>query len=735
MVPPLSSQSRSLPAVNGKGDRLETHCADGGSATRGREPDTVEGMPTEMIASMIMEHVGMQNSLQLGLSLLQLLVASVGQHHLWKDVSMILERCTPAHKGSQEGNSAGLIIWRPSVRNEAWRLLNVLILNGEATGWTRLAPASDQVPMKSQRVALDFLRRQSEWWSRDAMKDRPSTNFHELARARQVDYSGEEVLKALPLRLEELEPGLPDDGVAGSLDVLSVAAADVKRSVADPSLTLLDPSAWPDPLPSASMRVCQHEWIRIVKVLYDKGIVEGISLEEVFRVRGEPVLNGAFAVEKSGTPADGQAWRGLMAFKLPVPGEVVGRPDIDSIHVAAAVIPMGWVNAVSLFQHLHRRIGLAEFPVGAGLDPADEWRRDRPVPRGALEEGTETFMEDHGGDSFPRARETESRLCGMVGHLDSLEAGGVAEDVDGGVRLPCTVRGYASSEIDKDCLRLTRTRWPGIVELGSVETITAKVIEQLAGSIGYRVDFILLAAGCPGHELSTTTSGSPEAGASLFFQIPRIRDLLKASFQVPVEMLVESLFPLTPESLGLGIISRTLELKPYLVDAKYFSWMQRPRLFWVTWAVAAAETEHLIDRGAYFDWVFEASREDKQSWVDPGVESASDEAQARWAEDSYKLPVSNYEAEHMITMNGGLLRTLTLAEREKLMGFDDNYVSEGVAPPSWTKLPAFVKQSQPDAEVSGLVTHFLRPGLAVVFKAIFFNGRLYMVILGGMKPT
>ena len=355
-------------------------------------------------------------------------------------------------------------------------------------------------------------------------------------------------------------------------------------------------------------------------------------------------------------------------------------------------------------------------------------------------------------------------------------------------RLPCTVRGYASSEIDKDCLRLTRTRWPGIVELGSVETITAKVIEQLAGSIGYRVDFILLAAGCPGHELSTTTSGSPEAGASLFFQIPRIRDLLKASFQVPVEMLVESLFPMTPESLN--IISRTLELKPYLVDAKYFSWMQRPRLFWVTWAEAAAETEHLIDRGAYFDWVFEASREDKQSWVDPGccwkapentllptcssptprsrppsfpagVESASDEAQARWAEDSYKLPVSNYEAEHMITMNGGLLRTLTLAEREKLMGFDDNYVSEGihpkfkgvsreirgsqmigcafcvfslmvlldellftrggkrrrmhenffargVAPPSWTKLPAFVKQSQPDAEVSGLVTHFLR---------------------------
>ena len=80
-----------------------------------------------------------------------------------------------------------------------------------------------------------------------------------------------------------------------------------------------------------------------------------------------------------------KAWRKFMTFKMTVPGRLVGRPDCALAYVASAVIPMGWINAVSLFQHLHRRAGLAPVPRGAGLDPASEWRRDKPVPKGAIE--------------------------------------------------------------------------------------------------------------------------------------------------------------------------------------------------------------------------------------------------------------------------------------------------------------------------------------------------------------
>ena len=55
------------------------------------------------------------------------------------------------------------------------------------------------------------------------------------------------------------------------------------------------------------MNVTREEWERIVKVLYDKRIVEPIMVDDVFHVHGRPLLNGVFAVEKSGTPAPGEA--------------------------------------------------------------------------------------------------------------------------------------------------------------------------------------------------------------------------------------------------------------------------------------------------------------------------------------------------------------------------------------------------------------------------------------------
>ena len=42
--------------------------------------------------------------------------------------------------------------------------------------------------------------------------------------------------------------------------------------------------------------------------------------------------------------------RGYLAIRKPVPGRLAGRPDTEVIKLAVAVIPMGWVSAVSSFQ-------------------------------------------------------------------------------------------------------------------------------------------------------------------------------------------------------------------------------------------------------------------------------------------------------------------------------------------------------------------------------------------------
>jgi len=68
-----------------------------------------------------------------------------------------------------------------------------------------------------------------------------------------------------------------------------------------------------------------------------------------------------------------------MAFSKPIPGNLVGSP-LKSVWIAAAVIPMGWISAVSLFQHIQQQLSLRPVPRGAGLLPVLEWRRDAALP-------------------------------------------------------------------------------------------------------------------------------------------------------------------------------------------------------------------------------------------------------------------------------------------------------------------------------------------------------------------
>ncbi|CAE7564216.1 unnamed protein product, partial [Symbiodinium sp. CCMP2456] len=63
-----------------------------------------------------------------------------------------------------------------------------------------------------------------------------------------------------------------------------------------------------------------------------------------------------------------------------------------------------------------------------------------------------------------------------------------------------------------------------------------------------------------------------------------------------------------------------------------------------------------------------------------GLAGATEQAKARWVCDAYKLPFQHYEEDHMITEADGSLRVLKLVEWEKLLGFDDNYISEGIHP-------------------------------------------------------
>ena len=341
---------------------------------------------------------------------------------------------------------------------QLWKFLVVGVLNGWAVNWDVSTIRCNSTISSAQLEAVAVIDKWVQEFCVTPVAQVKLPTYGELVQARAIDYSGEETVKALPLKLGELLPGLPVKGVAGSLDAAMAASPAVRQWVEEPLLALKPEHEWPESLPRARINATKEDWYDICVTLVDRGILAPIDLTEVFSVQGQPVLNGAFAVEKKGLPGPGEKrvtrlimnlvpsnsyqrlmegdlktlasstswcglvlkpgetllwssddqrgafyawrlphkWRAYMTFKWPIPGERLGLGN-HMIYLAASVIPMGWLNAVSLFQHLHRQIGMSPQPVGAGHDPEMEWRRDRPIPldaRGKVTSFVQFYLDD-----------------------------------------------------------------------------------------------------------------------------------------------------------------------------------------------------------------------------------------------------------------------------------------------------------------------------------------------------
>eukprot|EP00974_Lingulodinium_polyedra_P001430 135334-Lingulodinium_polyedra.AAC.1 len=65
-----------------------------------------------------------------------------------------------------------------------------------------------------------------------------------------------------------------------------------------------------------------------------------------------------------------------MALSKPVDGARVGRPAGTTCWLSVRVVPMGWLSAVGVVQHLNRRLIGQGAPGAAGLCKFSELRRD-----------------------------------------------------------------------------------------------------------------------------------------------------------------------------------------------------------------------------------------------------------------------------------------------------------------------------------------------------------------------
>jgi hypothetical protein len=111
---------------------------------------------------------------------------------------------------------------------QLWRWLVVTVLNGEYMDWCpdpKLVPAN---PTLAQLAALEMISCHVRDFCGNPLDPWVRHDFDRLLQVKCIDYSGDEVTHALPLRLEELQPGLPEPSVGGSLDAMQVVDMEVR---------------------------------------------------------------------------------------------------------------------------------------------------------------------------------------------------------------------------------------------------------------------------------------------------------------------------------------------------------------------------------------------------------------------------------------------------------------------------------------------------------------------------
>eukprot|EP00438_Fugacium_kawagutii_P019189 Skav219378 [mRNA] locus=scaffold76:715800:719114:- [translate_table: standard] len=247
----------------------------------------------------------------------------------------------------------------------------------------------------------------------------------QLTEAR-FDYAGEPVMALEELKADLVIPIWPKVGEAAVQPVEPYLPPEMVDQIRNPTLSLLPVSDWPRVPPKSRVMATQSEWDAIVAAGSARGLMVGVAPEEVFcDVQGNKVVNGAAAVKKTKKiggverqmqrfisnfipinayqchikggdrhlPYLGQltlleqeddevwlvdsedftscynlfrlpsTWHRYMCFEKTVDASLFGGPKGKQVHPAMAVVPMGWLNAVSVVQAVVRTLVFEESEV------------------------------------------------------------------------------------------------------------------------------------------------------------------------------------------------------------------------------------------------------------------------------------------------------------------------------------------------------------------------------------
>ena len=341
------------------------------------------------------------------------------------------------------GEDPGKCSWRPFTKYAAcWLDLLVVALNHHYMDGSDAAERPHQFGPATimQQAALQNLANEVELFLHQNHGSITATDWKVELSTKAVSYTGDEVFPSERLCWERLSAGMPPAGTCGSVDAATASEGFVRAALSDPLLVMRKEAEVEQRARTPQIWASDEEWEVIGGHLVRLGICSTIEESDIATFRGSPLLAGMMGVSKPGyapgegpqrlvmnlipsnqvqiaiegdmaaLPTDGQwrcivlrdgevlfwssddlrccfyifslppVWHKYMAFARPLPRAKVGLPGPGKVHLCSRVVPMGWISATGVIQHIHRRLLRLPWSEIQALPAASELRRDLPLP-------------------------------------------------------------------------------------------------------------------------------------------------------------------------------------------------------------------------------------------------------------------------------------------------------------------------------------------------------------------
>ena len=262
--------------------------------------------------------------------------------------------------------------------------------------------------------------------------------------------------------------------------------------------------------------------------------------------------------------------------------------------------------------------------------------------------------------------------------------------------------GRIAIDISKPANRVTRTVWPGVLELHDIEQIDRNEVRRWAGLFPRALQLHLY-AGFPCVHLSAVRAYRENLegeGSRLFWKLLDLIDWVYEVFSpfCVVKFCVENVASMDEEARKT--ISDYLEVAPIKLDPADSMPVSRPRFAWCSvplyqmQGLELHEEKEYVRAYTHFDTTLQTSQWIRPGWswnggggevvfptfmksirrrrpppVPVGYNKATPEMLQMWESDSYRFPPYQYHPKYWLTAPHEPPRLLDSSERELLLGF------------------------------------------------------------------